>query len=375
MGSAPALAVACARSRLRARGALALLVLGPALLAYAAFAAHDVPGAAPAVEHALVVAFLLAAAVAAASGADLPLARATGHGEWFATLAPSAVARRLAPLLCGLALTIAAGIAASGLAAGFLAAAGRTVPTYRVEPVAVPGGAFVSGPGRPALALDLAGGAGTAGDTLELDLRPRLRDPEASAIPTVPLLVAFDGAAAARFDAPPRGTFPVPWPAGKAPRRVTLALEDDAHLRLAVDGARVRGAPVGSAATVFFAGLLLTLAAACVVPSVVLCSRATSAPTAIAAGVVLLLLGVGRTDLLAWADDLRATGGGAFAGSVLRAATSLAPDLSAAHAAGDAALGRAVGGAAFAELLPAALHAAVATGLAALLPGRARGAP
>ena len=371
MASGLALAGAAARARVRSRGAIVAGTLCAAALALAvALPAGSGSGAASAaVESALFVCAVLVALAAASSGGDLPAARDSGAGDWLATLAPPAAARRLAPAVAGVALSLAVGLGGAGVSAILLAASGHGVPTAEALPLAVPADARVGADsGRLLPVLFVPPRAEPT--VLEVDFRPVYHDLAALSRPSVPVQIAVAPAfTEINAEVAPRGTHRIPLEASAGIRDVYLRGADQG-VTLFIVAARLRGSPRPFLANVLLAGLLLGLAAACAVPLAVLLSRAVSGPTAAAGAAVLMLLGVVHGPLLELAADAAAAPGGALAGTILRGAAAAAPDLSGVLRVEDVALGRFLGLDAFAGLLPAAAYAGICLLLLALLPGR-----
>jgi hypothetical protein len=365
-----ALAARSVRERLRSRGALAFVVaFAIALVLAAALPAGEGAGAAPAVETSLLVVGVAAALAAAGSGGDLPSDRASGAADWLAALAPSAPARRLAPVLAGAALALAVGVLGAAASAGLLSLLGRDVPTFHREEARALGGRRVSA--RPgASPVELEAWPFGSDSVLEVRLRPvYVDDPDEAVLARSTVRVEVDAGSGPQVLAvAPRGAFTVPLPSVHGP--VTVRLRGaEPHVDLVVVEAGARWYRVPFWANVLVAGLLLALAAACVVPASVLLSRWTSAPTAVAAAAVLALVGAVHGPLLDLARDAAGAEEGRTAAGVMRAATVLAPDLSGASTAFDAARGRALRGS-LVDLFPAALHALACTALLLLVPSR-----
>lgn len=375
MDSPLPLVTAGLRERLRSRAAAVLGVAALGALAAAALVSAGGGGdpAPVATDATLLVLGAIAALVAAGAGSDLPARRTSGADEWLATTAPSPLSRRLAVAGTGAAATLAVAVGTTALAALFLALAGRTVPTRSADPLPLPSPAprlvarAVPGGGN---ALDLALPPDRGGvRALEVDLRPVWRDLEASGTERPGLLVSVDGGPVTRADdVPARGSWRLSLAGGARHVRLEAA---DAKADVVVLAARVLGPSTPFAANLLWAGLLLALAAASVVPAAVLLSRGVSGPTAAAAAALLFLVGVYHEPLLSLASDVESRG--RWPAAVLQATAFLSPDLSGLSAVSEASRGREIPLAlSIGSLWPAFAHAGVC--LAALSVGRRRGA-
>lgn len=306
----------------------------------------------------------LAVMGAAASGSLLAADRLEGRSAWLETLGPPQVLRRLGALGAGAALVLGGGLLAA-LLVGLLAPALRLVPPVRdahaIHPERSAGFRDAGGVARPLL-LDLPV-APVAGGTLLLETRPRGWTPSLGA-PGALRLSWQCGAACGEVDVPWRGRLEVPLEAGA--RQVRLALVDGAY-----DLSVVRGWVLGERRSVLaswlWAGLLLSLLGVALVPLAVGLSRATSAPTAAAATVVVVLL-AGMRGVLPELEQLPALGPVQEAArAVLAAASALAPDLGRLAVAAEPCQGRALEAGALAAALPL-LPVALAGLLLVLLP-------
>jgi hypothetical protein len=149
---------------------------------------------------------------------------------------------------------------------------------------------------------------------------------------------------------------------------VRLVLRNEG-LDLVVREGWVLGAERSFALSLFWAGLLLGLAAAVLAPFAVAVSRVTSAPTAAGAALLLVLTSGMRALLPELGDAPAGDALQAAARAVVTGAIALAPDFSGLAGAAEPSAGRALGPGALAGLVRVVPHAAVFT-LLTLLPGR-----
>lgn len=367
MGSLLPLAAAGLARRVRARATPVLagaLPLGLGAAATMSGGAVDA-GAGPAVEAALLVLGILCVALAVGSGGALPADRASGVDAWLAASAASPLGLRVAPAVAGAALSLGAAALGALLALGALAVAGRMPDAEIVTPVPVAGPVRLVGNAAESTTLTLPGTAGRP-VTLIVDGRTVYRTREATARTSIPVWIGT-GADATVHALPLRGSTRLAFPGGSTVR-LRAADPDLAYVLREVAVVRGARAPF---LNLLFAGLLLGLGLAVGAPLATLLSRFTSGPTAALSAATLLGLGLVHGPLLGLAADAEGAPGGRAAAAVLRAAATVAPDLSGLAVLGDAARGRAIPiGSALLGLGPALGHAALVTAL--LLLGRAR---
>ena len=386
MGSALALLGAGLKRRYRSVGAIAFAVALLLALAIAVgLPTGGAAGAAVALESALVVLGIGAALAAAASAGALAEDHASGVHAWLAaTRAPRALLRAT-PAVAGAVAAVATALAAGAILVTLLLAKGLEVPTFRTTPLPfgetgerVERGELAIGPARRddrflESWVDGLGAFRGSTVTVELDLRPRFRSPEAADVGSVPLAIndvpgTPDDVRARAPRVPVRGRATVSLPAG---RRADLS-SFDPRLDLRLVGARRIDGPASFAANVLLAALLAGLALASLAPLAVLLSRGLSAATALTTTLVLGAVGVLHGPLLALAADAeRVAGGGAgVATAILRGAAFLSPDLSVVSRASDAVEGHALDAGAFASLASPGFYALIAFALLAFVPAR-----
>jgi hypothetical protein len=131
-----------------------------------------------------------------------------------------------------------------------------------------------------------------------------------------------------------------------------LALENGSRgVDLVLRSAHVLGEERAAWPSFLLAGLLLGLVGACLAPAAVLVSRFTSAATATALPLVLVLAG-GLRPIVEAVARVGASGAEAFGVTVLRAALVVVPDLAPLAVLGEPAAGRALAVADLAAALP-----------------------
>ncbi len=266
----------------------------------------------------------LAVMGASACGAFLAGDRLDGRRAWLCTLGPPEVLRRVGALLAGAVLVLGGCLLVAALV-GLLGPVLGLVPPVRhahaLAPERATGFRDARGVARPVtlglpLALDVPG-------TLLLETRPRGWTPSLGE-PGSLRLGWQAGAASGELDVPWRGRVQVPLEAGA--REVRLSLVGGTY-DLALVRGWMLGEPRSALASWLWVGWVLGLVGVALVPWSVGLSRATSAPTAAGATVILVLL-AGMRGVLPELDALPAPGAlQQAARSVLEAASALAPDL------------------------------------------------
>lgn len=297
------------------------------------------------------------AVLLAAGGASLlPADRLEGRADWLATLRPRKGTRRAGALLTGVVLALG-GAVALALLVGTLAPALGLAPPVRESRDLTPKRAVTfrdaSAAGAPRRVSVKLGEPLAVRGTLVVETRP------AGWIPGMgtpePLTVAYTaGDEVGSLEVPWRARLEVPVPPDA--REVHLDLVKGEH-DLRVVKAWFLGAPCAAWSSWLWVGLVLGLFGAALAPLAVTFSRFTSAPTAAAATLVVVLVAAMR-GVLPDLEGLPAPGPlEHVARAILQGAVAIAPDLSGLAVVAEPAAGRALGPKALAALGPLLPHA------------------